>query len=77
MNDKRGHHKLRLSSRKHFKPKPKRRSNVPRETTSTPDDEDFYISLPLSVYTDASVKSVDALHNRIKSCAVIPSGTVI
>ena len=37
----------------------------------------FQISLPLSAYTDASVKSVDILHNRVKSCAVIPSGTVI
>ena len=38
---------------------------------------DFRILLPLSAYTDASVKSVDVLHNRVKSCAVIPSGTVV
>ena len=80
MNDRRGHCKLRLTSRKHFKPKPKRCSNVLRETATTPGNEEslnFRISLPLSAYTDASVKSVDALHNRVKSCAVIPSGTVV
>ena len=41
------------------------------------ESQDFHISLPLSAYTDASVKSVDALHNRVKSCAVIPSGIVV
>ena len=51
-----------------------------RETATTPGNKEslnFRISLPLSAYTDASVKSVDALHNRVKSCAVIPSGTVV
>ena len=51
-----------------------------RETATTPGNEeflDFSISLPLSAYTDASVKSVNALHSRVKSCAVIPSGTVL
>ena len=79
MNDRRGHCKLRLTSRKHFKPKPKRCSNtVERKTASIPGlNEQFLdcnISLPLSAYTDASVKSVDVLYNRVKSCAIISSG---
>ena len=78
MNDRRGHCKLRLTSRKHFKPKPKRCSNVERKTASIPELNeqflDFNISLPLSAYTDASVKSVDVLYNRVKSCAIIPLG---
>ena len=80
MNDRRGHRKLRLTSRKHFKPKPKRHGNVERKTASIPEPNeeflDLNISLPLSTYTDASVKSVDVLYNRVKSCAVIPSGIV-
>ena len=78
MNDRRGHRKLRLTSRKHFKPKPKRCSNVQEKTPTPAENEelDFSISLPLSAYTNASLKSVDVLYNRLKSCVVIPSGIV-
>lgn len=77
MNDRRGHRKLRLTSRKHFKPKPKKNRNL-QEKTPIPSENDelldLNISLSLSAYTDAPVNSVDVLHNRLKSCAVIPSG---
>jgi len=77
MNDRRGHRMLRLTSRKYFKPKVKRCSNV-QDKTSTPAETeellDFSISLPLSAYTDASIKSIDVLHNRLKRCVAIPSG---
>ena len=70
MNGRRGHGKLRLTSRKYFKPKPKRSSkssvaSIPALLT---------VTLPLSAYTDAPLTSMDILNNRLKKCEAIPSG---
>lgn len=66
MNDRRGHRKLRLTSRKHFKPKTKSSSTQPF---------DYSISFPLNAYVDGPVKSLESLQSRLKSCGAIPSGT--
>ena len=75
MNDRRGHGKLRLTSRKYFKPKPKRSTKssvtldlVPAVPVS------LSVTLPLSAYTDVPLTSIDILHNRLKKCEAIPSG---
>ena len=71
MNDRRGHGKLRLTSRKYFKPKPKR----PMKTvTLDPVPMALNVSLPLSAYTDAPLVSMGILHNRLKESKAIPSG---
>ena len=67
MIDRRGHRKLRLTSRKHFKPKPKRNCNKPQEL-------DLGISLPLSAYIDGSVKTVENLQIRLQNYEAVPSG---
>ena len=73
MNDRRGHRKLRLTSRKHFKPKLKRsHGNV--STKKSELQPDFTISVPLEQYVDAPVKSIGSLQSRIQSCQTIPSG---
>lgn len=70
MNDRRGHRKLRVTSRKHFKPKPKR----PLKEQQQQPVLDFKLSLPLAAYTQAPVKSLDILHGRLKKCAIVPVG---
>ena len=67
MIDRRGHRKLRLTSRKHFKPKPKRNRNSSQVL-------DLRISLPLSAYIDGPVKTVENLQIRLKSYEAVPSG---
>ena len=76
MNDRRGHRKLRLTSRKHFKPKPKQVQNrVPISCLSQElQPPELKISLPLQAYVDGHVKSVDSLQNRVRKCGAIPSG---
>lgn len=75
MNDRRGHRKLRLTSRKHFKPKPKRvRDSIAVRPSEELQPPDFKISLPLEAYIDAPVKSVNILRNRLKSYGAVPSG---
>ena len=69
MNDRRGHRKLRLTSRKHFKPKPKGPLKEQQQHLL-----DFKLSLPLAAYTEAPVKSLDILHGRLKKCAIVPVG---
>ena len=66
MNDRRGHRKLRLTSRKHFKPKPKGPLKEQQQPVL-----DFKLSLPLAAYTEAPVKSLDILHGRLKKCVVL------
>ena len=71
MNDRRGHRKLRLTSRKYFKPKPKLSTKG-----SDPDPLCLPLTLPLTAYTDAPLMSVDILHNRLKTCDAIPPGNI-
>ena len=77
MNDRRGHGKLRLTSRKYFKPKPKQPTTS--SVTSDPVPAvpvSLNVTLPLNAYTDAVLVSMDNLHNRLKRCEVIPSGNL-
>ena len=77
MNDRRGHRKLRLTSRKHFKPKPKRGcDSIPGRLSQEPPAPNFKISLPLEAYVDAPVKCLSNLLNRLRNCGAIPSGTL-
>lgn len=75
MNDRRGHRKLRLCSKKHFQPKPKRLPvSIPLQDVSALKVSvplSFEVSLPMS---DAPVESIEMLHGRLKQSAVIPSG---
>ena len=75
MNDRRGHRKLRLTSRKHFNPKPKKVQNsVPTSLSQELQPPDLKISLPLHAYVDGRVKSVDSLQNRVRKCGAVQSG---
>ena len=77
MNDRRGYGKLRLTSRKYFKPKPKsstKSSVVSDLVLAVP--VSLSVTLPLSAYTDAPLTSTDILHNRLKKCEAIPSGNL-
>ena len=75
MNDRRGHGKLRLTSRKHFKPKPKRSTKGSIISDTVPAISlSLCVSLPLSVYTNAPLMSLDMLSSRLKKCDAIPSG---
>jgi len=58
MNDRRGHRKLRLTSRKNFKPKPKRAHD----------------NMSTELLDEAPVKSIGSLQSRIQGCQTIPSG---
>ena len=62
MNDRRGHGKLRLTSRKYFKPKPKR-STVTSDPVVPAAPVSLNVALPLSAFTDVPVVSTDILHN--------------
>lgn len=80
MNDRRGHRKLRLCSRKKYQSKRrlplKKQSlliSIPLKNISIP----FLVSLPLSSYTDGPVVSVDLLHVRLEHCKIIPSGIIM
>ena len=70
MNDRRGHRKLRLTSRKHFKPKPKR-------SACNTQPFDCNISLPLAAYVDGPVNTLTNLQSRLTSCGAIPSGVFV
>ena len=69
MNDRRGHRRLRLTSRKHFKPKPRRVLKEEQQLVL-----DFTVSLPLEAYSRAPVESLGDLRKRFKKCAVFPVG---
>lgn len=88
-SDRRGHCKLRLSSWKHHRPKPKL-SSLP---TSLPlriplkdvhvfkvslslDLVSFKVSIPLSAYNEALLESINYLHNRIQCSEKLPPGIV-
>ena len=75
MNGRRGHRKLRLTSRKHFRPKPKQSTKSLVVSDSVPAFSlRLCVTLPLSSYTDAPLVSTDILHHRLKKCEAIPSG---
>ena len=88
--DRRGHSKLRLSSQKHHKPKPKfsrsrslptsLRLSIPLKNVnvlkvSLPLDlVSFKVSFPRSAYTSALLDSIDHLHDRMQCSKELPSG---
>ena len=88
--DRRGHCKLRLSSQKHHKPRPKRSKVLPTSflvsiplknvnvfRVSLPLDlVSFKVSFPRSAYTDALLESIDHLHDRVQCSKELPSGIV-
>jgi len=86
MIDRRGHRKLRLTSRKHFKPKPKRLQTraVPVNETPCPQANELpspqeeltslKISLPVSSYMDSPLRRIDELLGRLKKQRNIPPG---
>ena len=82
LNDRKGHRKLRLDSRKHFKPKPKSKPkslpiSIPLKDVSVLKVSwplSFKVSLPLSSFNDTPVESLEKLHCRLKQSNVIPSG---
>ena len=84
MNDRKGHRKLRLTSRKHFKPKPKlpkslkisiSMQHVSVLKVSVPIDlVNFHVSIPLSMFLDSPVPTVCVLHRRLQSLGKIPQG---
>ena len=84
MNDRRGHRKLRLNSRKHFKPKQKLPKNLPVSVSlqhvsvlkvSLPIElGNFQVSIPLTSFLDVSVPTVTVLHTRLQSLKKIPEG---
>ena len=67
MSDRRRHRKLRLTSRKNFKPKPKRGGHSTQPF-------DYNISIPLVAYVDGTVDTLENLQSRLTSCGAIPSG---
>ena len=76
MIDRRGHRKLRLTSRKHFRPKPKRvHDSIGIEQSKEVQPSSLNISFPISAYVNAPVSSLNNLRNRLKSYGAIPSGT--
>ena len=85
MNDRKGHRKLRLTSRKHFKPKPKlpkslkisiSMQHVSVLKVSLPIDlVNFHVSIPLSMFLDSPVPTVCVLHRRLQSLGKIPQGS--
>jgi len=91
MIDRRGHRKLRLTSRKYFKPKPKQSqtkdaeneaqcpqvAKLPCPLANKPPcpPEELKISLPVSSYADSPLTAIDELRGRLKKQGSIPSGT--
>ena len=86
MNDRRGHRRLRLTSRKHFKPKLKlpkslrlsvSKQHVSVLNASLPDDLfNFHVSIPVTSYFNAPVLSVLSLQQRLQSLNKIPQGNL-
>ena len=72
MIDRRGHRKLKLTSRKHSKLKPKQVCAVEQPQEVQPPG--LEISFPIAAYTDAPVSTVNNLQDRLKSHGTIPSG---
>jgi len=81
MIDRRGHRKLRLSSKKHFKPKLKQRAPVIArviDVEATPKKPTcLEVSLPADAYINAPVSSISNLQDRLERYGGIPSGILI
>lgn len=86
-SNRRGHAKLRLCSRKNYKPRPRKKrlptsfpisiplKNVYVFKVSLPLNlVSFKVSLPISAYTDMPLLSLDILHERLKHHNALPSG---
>ena len=79
MIDRRGHRKLRLTSRKHFKPKPKVRRptldgiNVEVQAKE-PQPTCLKASLPIQAYINSPVDSITKLQDRLQRYGCISSG---
>lgn len=79
MIDRRGHRKLRLTSRKHFKPKPKGKQptldgiNVEAQPKE-PEPTCLKVSLPVEAYITSPVDSITILQDRLQRYGGIPSG---
>ena len=84
MNDRRGHRRLRLTSRKHFKPKPKlpkslrvsiSRQHVSVLKVSLPVELlNFHVSVPVISFLNAPVSSVLNLQQRLQLLDKLPQG---
>ena len=84
MNDRRGHRKLRLTSRKHFQPKQKlpkslrisiSMQHVSVLKVSLPIElVNFRVSIPLKSFLDVPLPSVCVLQRRFQSLEKIPQG---
>ena len=79
MNDRRGHRKLRLTSRKRFKPKPKKScektsNDIQFKCTGDIEVNELMISVPISAYSDSPTSSVESLQSRFRSHGILPSG---
>ena len=83
-NDRRGHRRLRLTSRKHFKPKPRipkslcvsiSRQHVSVLKVSLPIElVNFCVSLPITSLLNAPALTVHDLYRRLQSLNNIPQG---
>ena len=81
MNDRRGHRRLRLCSRKRYQPKPRKQQLHKEENflvsiSLSNISISFKFTLPLSSYTDGQVVSLNLLHNRLECCGSLPSGMI-
>jgi len=75
MTDRRGHRKLRLTSRKHFKPKPKQiHDYTTGEQLQQVKSPGLKISLPIAAHIAAPVTTVNILQDRLRKHGAIPSG---
>lgn len=84
MNDRRGHRKLRLCSNKYYEKRkyfPKMLLvSIPRRTISVlkvsipMDMLPFRVSLPLSVYKELAVPSLEVLHGRVQRLDTLDEG---
>jgi len=73
MIDRRGHRKLRLNNKKHFKPKPKLKQQAPEINIEAPPKEPtkpnptcLKVSLPAEAYINPPVCSISKLQDRMK-----------
>lgn len=88
-SDRRGHHKLKLSSKKYYRARPRKKrrqllaslplsiplKNVSVFKVSLPLNlVSFKVSVPIPAYTDVPLVSMDILHERLKHSKVLQPG---
>jgi len=86
-NDRRGHRGLRLTSRKHFKPKPKTPTclhvSIARQHVSVLKESlplnlvNLKVSVPLSSFLDGPVPTLSKLYSRLQAANRIPQGKMM